>query len=423
MNKSNKTWWKKAILWIIIMIVFVAVAVCIGIYLESHGAPENGVFKKEGWSLFGYVSVLIALGGTISSIITLIAQQNVEKHTKNVSVTAQVGALKDLLRHLHRNATCTGAILYKFREKANTGNIDNTDNTDGTTATTATTAVRYPSEANMFKLLTPPETYVLTIDVIDDDVYKKMSELRKLLQNYNCEIEIATKHFATKGMDLKEDTELDFSSLLFKPLFLSAKALDLLAKLEPSECTRRELKKRFGKTKPEDRDYVPEVFYAIVGEHLSKLKPADYSKEDLTDVNKLFSLDNKTFYKTIYGHSDHIKRGFNTLSKLLSGGKQTTPDGVFEWSCSNDIKVNREAFIKRYCEIFDIEQDKWNESIDELKNKINEHILKHNLPENAFKEYFDLWEKKQWDLYDFYLTILKMDIALEYDKIGMIKFR
>ena len=117
MNKSNKSWGKKTVPWIIIMIVFVAVAVCIGIYLESHGAPEDGVFKKEGWSLFGYMSVLIALGGTISSIITLIAQQNVEKHTKNVSVTAQVGALKDLLRHLHRNATCTGAILYRFREK------------------------------------------------------------------------------------------------------------------------------------------------------------------------------------------------------------------------------------------------------------------------------------------------------------------
>ena len=183
-------------------------------------------------------------------------------------------------------------------------------------------------------------------------------------------------------------------------------------------------------------------------------------EDKLKEINSIFKESNENFYKTIcntgediYDKSNDIKRSFKGLLKSPDKKIEKTSQKVFTCEKKGDdtiIHVTVDAFTERYNKIFtskqsnESEQNKkiakkkckkknaqdtnsseqknntyWHKSINELKNKINEY----KLPENAFKDYFDLWEKEQWDLYDFYLTILKMDIALEYDKIGMIKFR
>ena len=157
--------------------------------VESIKSNTTFDFETNGWSLHSIMMLLLTLFTLIFTIINFSAQFQVEKQTKNASVPAQIGALEDLLRHLYRNSICTGAILYNFKKQKITEKAPKSHKKKASES-----YERYPSEANMLKLQTAPETYVLTIDVIDDDVYKKMSELRKLLQNYNCEIEIARRH-------------------------------------------------------------------------------------------------------------------------------------------------------------------------------------------------------------------------------------
>ena len=369
-------------------------------------------FHDDGWSLYGILTIFSTILGAAIAYVTYSAQESVERHTKNVSVSAQVGSLKDLLRHIYRNMVCTGGILLKYREEEISG---------------AKAATSYPSEANMLKLQTQPDIYILPIDIINDDIFQAMTEMKKLMHNYNCEIDIASKHFSTKGM-LYESLKQDFNSLQFKPMLLAENSLKLRAQLENSERKGGFMKSIFRKGEIEPQDYVPEFFYTLLKEHIAKLPTK--SPQNIETIKNNVAKTNDIFFETICGtavRNSDLYRGFVRYCNLIPNKEYTSPDGVFTRNAEDEpIMINRIAFLKRYEEMHNAlnKSKKWNDKIVMFKDMVED--------DEAFSSYFDMLSIPQedsqiekndmCDAFDLLTTILKVDIALEYDNIAMIKF-
>ena len=164
---------------------------------------------RDGWNLFGWVSIIVAFISLIVAVITYIAQHKTEQHTTNAPIDVQLWKLRDLPRHFYRDLVCTCAII--LRHKAEGRERERR---------------RYPSESNLLKLQTMPDDIVLPIDVDrsrsgKDNALSRMHELRLLLRNYNVEVEVCSEHLSRK-LITDASLVLDFDNLLFKPLFLTA---------------------------------------------------------------------------------------------------------------------------------------------------------------------------------------------------------
>lgn len=371
-------------------------------------------FNRDGWSFYGIITIIFAILGVAVAYATYSAQESVERHTKNVSVSAQIGSLKDLLRHIYRNLVCTSSILLKYRAEEAEGKER---------------ATSYPSEANMLKLQTQPDIYILPIDIIDDNIFKSMTEMKKLMHNYNCEIDIASKHFATKSM-LYESLGQDFNSLLFKPMFLAANSLNLRAKIEDSERQGNILNLFVKKKSAEGYDFFPEFFFTMINEHIEKLPKS--KPDNIEQIKSLVAIPDDEFFKIICGtelRKSHLYRGFTRLVDLLPNEEYQTADGVFTRSEKDaPILINRPALLEHYRKIFvslkkENAKKLWNAKIINFKSIVGN--------DEAFSDYFKLWDSlddstsqdnETCDAFTLLCTILKVDIALEYCNIGMIKF-
>lgn len=216
--------------------------------IEENTRPNN---IKDGWNLYGWIAFIVAFVSlavaAVSAVIgywTWKAQKSTEQHTQKAPLEAQLGMLRDIPRHFYRNLACTCAALLKFRH------LDNIR--DGRRS-------KYPSEANILKLTTLSDEYILPIDAVDAKVYKEMHEEKLLFKNYNLEVESAAKHFANSRIS-DDSLKNDYDNLLFKPLFLIAKMYRLQDAIMKSDKSYKL------------ENNVPYSLFSFVLEHFDKQK-------------------------------------------------------------------------------------------------------------------------------------------------------
>lgn len=160
------------------------------------------------WDLsIAFFALLVAIIGLIPSYITAF-------NVKRVSYDVQMAQFDDLIRHLYRNLIVSLAFSGKVLGK------------DEHTA--------YPSEEHLLKLKVLPED-VLHLEKYNSDtaVYKKMHGLKLLLRNYDIEIETAMMHLKDKNIG-NNVLENDLDTLVFKPLFLVAKIMEIALGMKSS---------------------------------------------------------------------------------------------------------------------------------------------------------------------------------------------
>ena len=364
-------------------------------------------FWESGWTLFALLTFAISF---IVSILTWWSQWRTEKHTKNVSISSQLGMLNDLPRHFYRNLACTVAMLLKYRHKDNKNNENKTFRS-------------YPSEANVLKLQTLPEEFILPIDMASDKVFDEMHEQKLLFKNYNIEVAAASEHFSRKHIKEKSLVN-DYDNLLFKPIFLITKLCNLYEMLTNSKHWNRE-------------EYVCNVICTFVMEHFCKLSfknieygmqiqllreihnDKDFEKYIKYDVSTKYDKPNNTIYR------NGIERSVGFLMGLLKKCDLTP----FIENKEKGYVISREKFVNHFLRIKEkeINEKKKGEIInDVLKAKnIEETMEKYKLEDktyrDAVKSYLEFWQKDEWTLKDLLYNMLKMDAILELPIIGMIE--
>lgn len=369
-------------------------------------------FWANGWNLIGVFALLVAIWSLVISKKTFRAQSDTEKHTQNAPIQAQIGVLKDLPRHFYRNLACTCAAFLKFRDE---DNIDSSGNRK-----------QYPSEANILKLTTLPDEFILPIDSTDASVYQKMHEEKLLFKNYNMEVNVAAEHFSEKNIS-DESLKNDYDNLLFKPFYLTSRMFELQDRI---------------KDRYDAEGNAPYAIYAFVKEHLEKVKYSTLLSNkngELATLKKISS--NEAFINAIGVKKDSISRGLEALLKY----KKTDPDIVSflrrERDKENEFKgtgkIDCKDFRAFFASHYEKEEPEKKRGIDYL-NKLRmvvdadsfcqvfeiEDITKKAKNEffKAMYFYFDFFRKEDWGVEELVLTILKVDTVLELSKIGMIDY-
>ena len=364
-------------------------------------------FWKNGWNLIGVFALIVAVWSLIIARKTFKAQNETEKHTQKAPKDAQLGVLKDLPRHFYRNLACTCAAHYSFRSQ--------------------TTRLKYPSEANILKLTTLPDEFILPIDSSNDIEYKKMHEEKLLFKNYNLEVEVAAKHFAIKNIS-DNSLKNDYDNLLFKPLFLTSRMLELQDMITAGNNFKAV-------------NGVVYAVYAFVKEHFEKVNFNTIIKNDNGEVRLLGDIVNDSdFINKIGVKTNSITRSLEMLLKY----KKSDPDVVEflsrerkndEFSGEGTVDNTENGFRKCFNEHCKIEgSTKGIEHFqkvlsvhpeDEFANVFNDG-KKTIDTSNAYKAlsfYFDFMNQESWKVKDLLFTILKIDTVLEIGRIGMIDYQ
>ena len=364
-------------------------------------------FVSSGWTLFALLTFFVSLG---VSVFTSVMQFRTERHTKNVGIGSQLGVLDDLPRHFYRNLVCTVAMLIRYRH------ADNRNTAIGTFRT-------YPSEANVMKLQTLPEEFILLIDMGTDKVFDEMHEQKLLFKNYNIEVASASEHFSRKHIHEKSLVN-DFDNLLFKPIYLITRLCNLYEMLKNSkEWTRDE--------------YVCNVVCTFVMEHFCKLslgkfkygmqgkyllgimKNADFVEYIRYDMSTLYDRPGGPIY------SNGIERSTGMLLGLY---KQCEPKRFINKEDGKyviDSYKFKEYFQKvKKQEIIEKKKEDIVEDVLEC-NSIEETMQKYGLEGTAYADairlYLEYWQKDEWDLKELLYNMLRMDAISELPLIGMIE--
>lgn len=359
--------------------------------IENHTKED---IIKDGWNLYGWVAIALSVISLLVSIRTYFAQKNVEKQTKNASLEVQCGVLDDLYRHLYRNLLCTCAILYKFK------------GINGVRS-----ATEYPSEANLKKLTTLPEDVILPIDIKDDEVYGKMHEIKKLLKNYNMEIDVASKHFSCKEIENK-CFKNDYDNLLFKPLYLISQVFglwDIFKKHKRSQVVHKH-EYAIGR-------FVLEHFNKLNFNNIGNPETLAYLKK--TEVN----FNERASFASLFDclmSVDGIDK--NSIQRSLEEFcKNLDVDGFI----GKDMKIKKRD-LENYLYGQKFGDGKWSESIESVlqkrRNDVSGKEKQAQLDSGGLHPYFDLFSKDEWMLDELLFHILRVDIALEIPKIGMINY-
>ena len=364
-------------------------------------------FVESGWTLFALLTFFASLG---VSVFTSVMQFRTERHTKNVGIGSQLGVLDDLPRHFYRNLVCTVAMLIRYRH------ADNRNTATGTFLT-------YPSEANVMKLQTLPEEFILPIDMGTDKVFDEMHEQKLLFKNYNIEVASASEHFSRKHIH-EQSLVNDFDNLLFKPIYLITRLCNLYEMLKNSK-----------EWTPDE--YVCNVVCTFVMEHFCKLSLGKFKYgmqgkylQDITkniDFVEYIRYDMSTIYDRPGGpiYSNGIERSTGMLLGLY---KQCKPKRFI--SKRNDrYVINRGKFKDYFLEVKkeEINQKKKAKIVNEVLNckDIDNVMVKYGLKgtayEDAIRSYLEFWQKDEWDLRVLLYNMLRMDAISELSIIGMIE--
>lgn len=370
----------------------------------------------DGWNLFGALTILVALITGYFAFRDYIYQKRTARHTQNAPINAQIGVLKDIPRHFYRNLVCTCAMLFKFRHPTNYK-----DNK----------RLAYPSEANVLKLSTLSDEFILPIDSTDEIIYKKMHEEKLLFKNYNIEISVASNHFSNSNIS-DESMKNDYDNLLFKPFMLIAEMYVLQDEILFSK-----------NIKNESETNVMYTMYAFVKEHFSKMDYNKFLKKDSSNnISLLQEMDSKeNFIKSIGILPDSIDRG---IKKILTYKEKNNNIHSFieiiEDNKENEIiaYIYKNKFKDFFINKINIEEKYNSKKDDIIKNfelalsikdinsfKNSSEIPKDFSDENAknlMKSYFNFFQNEKWELKELIYTILKVDTILELNKIGMINY-
>ena len=364
-------------------------------------------FWVSGLTFFALFTFFVSLG---VSVFTSVMQFRTERHTKNVGIGSQLGVLDDLPRHFYRNLVCTVAMLIRYRH---------TDNRNTATGTFRT----YPSEANVMKLQTLPEEFILPIDMGTDKVFDEMHEQKLLFKNYNIEVASASEHFSRKHIHEKSLVN-DFDNLLFKPIYLITRLCNLYEMLKNSKEWSRD-------------EYVCNVVCTFVMEHFCKVSLGKFKYgmqgkylqgiTKNTDFVEFIRYDMSTLYDRPGGpiYSNGIERSTGMLLGLY---KQCKPKRFI--SKRNDrYVINRGKFKDYFLEVKkeEINQKKKAKIVNEVLNckNINNVMDKYGLTGTAYadaiRSYLEFWQKDEWDLKELLYNMLRMDAISELPLIGMIE--
>ncbi len=407
-------------------------------------------FLKDNWNAYGWLALLVSAFSFYYAIKTFNSQKQTEEHTQKAPIEAQIGVLKDLPRHFYRNLACTCAALMKFRSSANTRKG---------------IRLSYPSEANMMKLMTLPDDFILPIDATDEKTYCKMHEEKLLLRNYNMEVKTAAEHFANNKIS-DNSLQNDYDNLLFKPIYLVSRMFELQDRIaifknnssKPMQNSLwTSLKKKLakpgiGENKDSySEDNAPYAIYAFIKEHLEKVSFSTLASNGHNELEILKGIaDDKVFISRIGVKNDSIDRSITKgLLKPDEDNDYKTSFLTFERQKDGgfNVKISRQEFQKFFNERY-AEENKELKDTDKNKRKGigrlemilsgEEDTLKNliaaekpkNTPKDedidkcqtVLKPYFDAFQKDEWDVADIIYTILKVDTVLELNKIGMIEY-
>lgn len=364
-------------------------------------------FWISGWTFFALFTFLASLG---VSLFTSVMQFRTERHTKNVGIGSQLGVLDDLPRHFYRNLVCTVAMLIRYRH------ADNRNTATGTFRT-------YPSEANVMKLQTLPEEFILPIDMGTDKVFDEMHEQKLLFKNYNIEVASASEHFSRKHIHEKSLVN-DFDNLLFKPIYLITRLCNLYEMLKNSkEWTRDE--------------YVCNVVCTFVMEHFCKLslgkfkygmqgkylqgimKNADFVEFIRYDMSTLYDRPGGPIYSNGIERSTGMLLGLYKQcepKRFISGkdGKYVIDSSEFK---KYFLKVKKQEIIEKK------KEDIVNEVLNctNIDNVMDTYSLKGTAYADAIRSYLAFWQKDKWDLKELLYNMLRMNAISELPIIGMIE--
>lgn len=374
-------------------------------------------FYKDGWTLLAIVTLAF-------SFFTFLAQYYTEKHTKNVSISSQEGQLKDIPRHFYRNLVCTLAMLLKYRDESN---LDKNK------------FKSYPSEANMLKLQTLPEEFLLNIDIDNDRVFKVMHEEKILFKNYNIEVDIASKHFARKDIMERSITN-DIDNIMYKPLFLISESFKLRKEIDI--CKSKKITEFFKRykvhtlrffTQKANSDthhceelYLAETIYTFVETHFSKLKFGRICSDAQYNMFKKIYKDLNTYIEC--GGKNGLQRSYEDLFKI--NDKKKPNDTLFLKWLNGKCYIDKSAFL----EYFHKKQNRRKEKTSSEETHILDTILNassikelyaiYQITDSRYKEcakaYFNLWRQDLWEAKSLIYNILVIDSIKELPIIGMI---
>ncbi len=368
-------------------------------------------FWKDSFNLYGIIALGVSFVALLFSVITYFAQLRTEKHTRNAPMSVQEGKLKDLPRHFYRNLVCTFAMIVRFLDKSNVS---------------SGRRLYYPSESNLGKLEMLPDDIILNIDA-DENTYKALHEYKLLLRNYSTEVQVASNHFSRKNID---DTSLeqDIDNLLFKPLFLVVRSYESRSLLTNETYIQR----------------VSDTVYSILIEHFKKLYDNLSTLQQINSITYLEIISNNgglSYYdlKERIGIDGGLKRSIKFMYKYLKNhvkhNKKDAEDTDEKIIVKNDfisyilegkktdgkLIVNKKDFIS-YISKHLKTNEKFGKFIDNLINKSYDNEIS-KLPEiNELKYYLEYIAKEEWEFQELLDVILRVDIAIETNRIGMINF-
>lgn len=369
----------------------------------------------DDWNFYGWVAFGVALGALVFGVLTYFSQRKTAKHTENAPISAQIGVMKDLPRHFYRNLACTCAALLKFRDKSNISN-----------------GVRrkYPSEANIRKLATLPEEFILPIDIPDSGLYQKMHECRVLFRNYNMETDVASTHFAIRRLP-DDSLKNDYDNLLFKPFYLTSRMFELKA-LFPVKSLKEE----------KIDNNLPYTIYAFVKEHLEKVNYRKLLENRNGEQTMLAAIASDDAFNSAVGvFPDSIERGLNRILgynienerdwedafDFLHRVKTTDADGKETLKC----EIDKHLFVNYFNEHYTIEERGKTKGVNRLAYLADNKTDKgqrdwRNEPDaslaGVMKPYFYFFLKDRWDAKELIFHILRIDTVLETSIIGMIDY-
>ena len=362
----------------------------------------------DGWNLYGVFAFVVAFFSLLVGWYTLKAQKSTEQHTQKAPLEAQLGMLRDIPRHFYRNLACTCAALLKFRHLNNIR--------DGRRG-------KYPSEANVLKLTTLSDEYILPIDAVDAKVYKEMHEEKLLFKNYNLEVESAAKHFANSRIS-DDSLKNDYDNLLFKPLFLIAKMYRLQDAITKSN-------KSYSR-----ENNVPYSIFSFVLEHFDKQKLNVLVENRNGETRYLREIwDDSAFNDAVGGCG--VGRGFGFLMDSDNKNGDRVSFLRYTRDAKGNLDKNAEIDKCEFVSYFRVKsgaEDKSDakERFEKALGTTDEITFAENYGIDDFqkahelyallKPYFDFFQHDTWDAKELLFTILKVDTVLELGKIGMIDY-
>lgn len=326
------------------------------IFLVTKNTREKKLLGTDiGWYnfAFAFLAFIVACISAVYDFRGFRESKRTADNVTRVSLDVQMAQFDDLIRHLYRNLVCTIAFTRKM--------LANNEHTE------------YPSEEHLLKLKVLPED-VLHLEKYNDnnDIYKKMHELKLLLRNYDIEIDTTMMHLKDKVISI-DVLRNDLDTLTYKPLYLTNKILYIT--------------KLMIKLKGGNRNIKPfrNAASIITKEHIGKLK----ENYKLLDIHNYLDLNFANKEESIERPYDGLRRSRITLLKGADGQDNLS---------YNDIYDKDNPSYHEYCSIM-------------------EDICRQDATFNTFKKDITLGE---FEFTKHLLTMLSIDATIELKKIHMI---